>query len=197
MGHSGCWVPLLPPSQDRDDRRGRRRHDRRAELADAIRRFRHHGIVPRGDFDIPEPGLNYRLAGHPLRARDPTAGAARAAARGARAGGGLVHGAARAPCSDASAAAGDRHGWQAYVVHSTGGRRRCRRFGPRDRGADRHVRVAPPRRLSRPRPLPRRRPRFRTGARASVRDDDDGERVRPRRGRARPLRLNRRSGGAA
>ena len=32
-----------------------------AELADAIRRFRHHGIVPRGEFDIPEPGLNYRL----------------------------------------------------------------------------------------------------------------------------------------
>ena len=32
-----------------------------AELADAIRRFRHHGIVPRGAFDIPEPGLNYRL----------------------------------------------------------------------------------------------------------------------------------------
>ena len=26
-----------------------------AELADAIRRFRHHGIVPRGAFDIPSP----------------------------------------------------------------------------------------------------------------------------------------------
>ena len=32
------------------------------ELADAIRRFRHHGIAPRGDFDIAEPGLNYRLS---------------------------------------------------------------------------------------------------------------------------------------
>jgi perosamine synthetase len=32
-----------------------------AELADAIRRFRHHGIEPRGDFEIREPGLNYRL----------------------------------------------------------------------------------------------------------------------------------------
>ena len=31
------------------------------ELADAIRQLRHHGIVPRGDFDIPAPGLNYRL----------------------------------------------------------------------------------------------------------------------------------------
>jgi perosamine synthetase len=32
-----------------------------AEIADAIRRFRHHGIEPRGDFDIRSPGLNYRL----------------------------------------------------------------------------------------------------------------------------------------
>jgi dTDP-4-amino-4,6-dideoxygalactose transaminase len=31
------------------------------ELADAIRRFRHHGIEPRGDFEIRSPGLNYRL----------------------------------------------------------------------------------------------------------------------------------------
>lgn len=32
-----------------------------AEIADAIRRFRHHGIEPRGDFEIHSPGLNYRL----------------------------------------------------------------------------------------------------------------------------------------
>ncbi len=31
------------------------------EIADAIRRFRHHGIEPRGDFEINSPGLNYRL----------------------------------------------------------------------------------------------------------------------------------------
>ncbi|HEU6445725.1 MAG TPA: DegT/DnrJ/EryC1/StrS family aminotransferase [Gaiellaceae bacterium] len=31
------------------------------EIADAIRRFRHHGIEPRGDFEIRSPGLNYRL----------------------------------------------------------------------------------------------------------------------------------------
>jgi perosamine synthetase len=32
------------------------------ELADAIRRLRHHGIEPRGDFELRAPGLNYRLA---------------------------------------------------------------------------------------------------------------------------------------
>jgi dTDP-4-amino-4,6-dideoxygalactose transaminase len=32
------------------------------EIADAIRRLRHHGIEPRGDFDIRAPGLNYRLS---------------------------------------------------------------------------------------------------------------------------------------
>jgi dTDP-4-amino-4,6-dideoxygalactose transaminase len=32
-----------------------------AGIADAIRRFRHHGIEPHGDFEIRAPGLNYRL----------------------------------------------------------------------------------------------------------------------------------------
>ena len=32
-----------------------------SEVADAIRRFRHHGIEPHGDFEIRAPGLNYRL----------------------------------------------------------------------------------------------------------------------------------------
>ena len=31
------------------------------ELADAVTRFRHHGIEPHGDFEIRSPGLNYRL----------------------------------------------------------------------------------------------------------------------------------------
>ena len=31
------------------------------ELADGVRRLRHHGIEPRGDFEIRAPGLNYRL----------------------------------------------------------------------------------------------------------------------------------------
>jgi len=33
-----------------------------AELADAIRRMRHHGIEPRGSFEIAHAGLNYRLS---------------------------------------------------------------------------------------------------------------------------------------
>src|SRR2546427_9562144 len=32
-----------------------------AEIADSIRRMRHHGIEPHGDFEIATPGLNYRL----------------------------------------------------------------------------------------------------------------------------------------
>ena len=87
-----------------------------AELADAIRRFRHHGIVPRGDFDIPEPGLNYRLPdllcaiGIPQVARLEQLLAARARVAGwytER----LEH-----LVLTPSAAEGDRHGWQAYVV---------------------------------------------------------------------------------
>jgi perosamine synthetase len=31
-------------------------------FADAVRRLRHHGISPDGEFDIPEPGFNYRLS---------------------------------------------------------------------------------------------------------------------------------------
>src|SRR5581483_8473536 len=32
------------------------------ELADAVRRMRHHGIEPSGEFEIAHPGLNYRLS---------------------------------------------------------------------------------------------------------------------------------------
>jgi perosamine synthetase len=87
-----------------------------AGLADSIRRLRHHGIVPHGDFDIPEPGLNYRLSdvlcalGIPqlerldelLEARE------RVAAGYAERLAGLVE----LP----EAATGDRHGLQAFVV---------------------------------------------------------------------------------
>lgn len=86
------------------------------EIADAIRRLRHHGIAPDGDFDIAAPGFNYRLPdvlcalGIPqlarleelLRARERVAGwyAER-----------LEH-----LVGTPAAATGDRHGWQAYVV---------------------------------------------------------------------------------
>jgi perosamine synthetase len=87
-----------------------------AELADSIRRMRHHGIEPSGDFEIATPGLNYRLAdilcavGIPqlrrleelLQARERIAGAY--AER--------LDGLVDLPSVDE----GDRHGWQAYVV---------------------------------------------------------------------------------
>jgi dTDP-4-amino-4,6-dideoxygalactose transaminase len=86
------------------------------ELADTIRRLRHHGIVPRGDFDIPEPGLNYRLPdllcaiGIPQveRLEQLLAARERVAAWYTER---LEH-----LVLTPSAAEGDRHGWQAYVV---------------------------------------------------------------------------------
>jgi perosamine synthetase len=86
------------------------------EIADAVRRMRHHGIEPHGDFEIAAPGTNYRLPdvlcalglpqlrrlGALLRRREQLA-----AAYSDR-----LAGVIDLP----SAAAGDRHGWQAYVV---------------------------------------------------------------------------------
>lgn len=87
-----------------------------AELADSVQRLRHHGIVPRGDFDIPQPGLNYRLSdvlcalGIPQLERlgELHAARERVAAGYAQRLAGVVE----LP----SAEGGDRHGWQAYVV---------------------------------------------------------------------------------
>jgi perosamine synthetase len=86
------------------------------ELADAVRRLRHHGIVPGTAFDIPQPGFNYRLPdilcalGIPQLERLDELLAARerlAAGYAER-----LAGAVELP----GAAEGDRHGWQAYVV---------------------------------------------------------------------------------
>jgi perosamine synthetase len=87
-----------------------------AELADSIRRFRHHGIVTSGTYDIPEPGLNYRLPdilcaiGIPQVARleELLAARERVAAWYTERLEQLV--------LTPSAADGDRHGWQAYVI---------------------------------------------------------------------------------
>ena len=79
-------LPLVPSAQDRHDRRGWRRHDRRRRSSPTRSGgFRHHGIVPRGDFDIPRAGAQLPAARPPLRDRDPAARPARAAARRARA----------------------------------------------------------------------------------------------------------------
>jgi dTDP-4-amino-4,6-dideoxygalactose transaminase len=86
------------------------------ELADAIRQLRHHGIVPRGEFDIPVPGLNYRLPdllcaiGIPQLARLEQLYAARERVAGWYTDR-LEH-----LFLTPTAAEGDRHGWQAYVI---------------------------------------------------------------------------------
>jgi dTDP-4-amino-4,6-dideoxygalactose transaminase len=85
-------------------------------LADAARSLRHHGIEPRGDFDIEHAGLNYRLSdilcavGIPqLQRLDELLARRRelAAAYDER-----LRGAVETPAADE----GDEHGWQAYVV---------------------------------------------------------------------------------
>ncbi len=90
------------------------------EIADAIRRFRHHGIEPRGDFEIRAAGLNYRLpdilcaigATQMKRLEELLAERERLAAAYAERLGSVVG----LPSADE----GDRHGWQAYVVRTEG-----------------------------------------------------------------------------
>jgi perosamine synthetase len=85
-------------------------------LADSIRRMRHHGIEPRGPFDIAVPGLNYRLAdilcavGIPQARRLDELLSARA--RVADAYTARLAGVVETPDVEP----GDTHGWQAYVV---------------------------------------------------------------------------------
>jgi perosamine synthetase len=82
----------------------------------AVRRLRHHGIVAAADFDIPEPGFNYRLSdvlcalGLTQLARLDAllAEHERVAALYTER---LEH-----LVGTPAAADGDRHGWQAYVV---------------------------------------------------------------------------------
>lgn len=87
-----------------------------AGLADTIRRFRHHGIVTSGDYDIPEPGLNYRMPdllcaiGIPQVARLEELLAARERVAG------WYTERLESVVLTPRAADGDRHGWQAYVV---------------------------------------------------------------------------------
>ena len=106
-------------------------------LADAIRRLRHHGIEPRGEFELRAPGLNYRLSdvlcalGIPqLRRLDELLAARERVARlyDAR-----LAGLAGTPTVDA----GDTHGRQAYVVQVD--RRDERLAALRDRGIEAQI----------------------------------------------------------
>ncbi len=152
-----------------------------AGLDAAVRRFRHHGWRTLGD--MPAPGFNYRLPdllcaiGIPQLARLEELLAARERVAGwytER----LEH-----HVLTPSAADGDRHGWQAYVVQLD--RRDDALAALRDcgnRGADRDVGAAPARAVPRARRVSRRRPRLRARARAAVRNDDDRGRRRAGRG---------------
>ena len=89
-------------------------------IADAIRRMRHHGIEPHGDFEIARPGLNYRLSdilcavGIPQLARLQQLLEARsriAAGYTER-----LRDLVEVPAADD----GDVHGWQAYVIQVDG-----------------------------------------------------------------------------
>ena len=87
-----------------------------AELAEAVRRLRHHGIAAGGVMDIEAPGFNYRLPdvlcalGLPQLGRLESLLAARE--RVARWYGERLEHLVGTPGADE----GDRHGWQAYVV---------------------------------------------------------------------------------
>jgi perosamine synthetase len=91
-----------------------------AELADAIRRMRHHGIEPRGGFEIAHAGLNYRLSdilcavGIPQLARLGELLEART-----RIAAGYTE-RLRDIVETPSADEGDVHGWQAYVIQVDG-----------------------------------------------------------------------------
>jgi dTDP-4-amino-4,6-dideoxygalactose transaminase len=86
------------------------------DVDDAVRRMRHHGIEPRGDFEIAAPGPNYRLSdilcavGIPQVRRLDELLAART--RIADAYTERLAGTVATPAADE----GDIHGWQAYVV---------------------------------------------------------------------------------
>jgi dTDP-4-amino-4,6-dideoxygalactose transaminase len=86
------------------------------ELAESVRRLRNHGVPSHGDFDVLAPGYNYRLSdlhcaiGLPQlrRLEDLLAARRRLAQVYSERLAGLVE--------TPSAAKGDEHGWQAYVV---------------------------------------------------------------------------------
>jgi dTDP-4-amino-4,6-dideoxygalactose transaminase len=91
-----------------------------AELAVAIRRMRHHGIEPRGQFEIAHAGLNYRLSdilcavGIPQLARlDELLDTRTRLAAGYTE---RLRDVVDVPAADD----GDIHGWQAYVIQVDG-----------------------------------------------------------------------------
>lgn len=85
-------------------------------VADAVRRLRHHGIEPKGEFAIRAPGFNYRLADILCAVGIPQLGRLEellsARRRVADAYEERLAGLVATPFAEE----GDTHGWQAYVV---------------------------------------------------------------------------------
>ena len=88
--------------------------------ADVVRRLRHHGIEPHGDFEIAHPGLNYRLSDilcaiglTQLRRLDELLAARTRVAAGYTE---RLRDVVETPSADD----GDVHGWQAYVIQVDG-----------------------------------------------------------------------------
>ena len=114
LGHAGCLS--FHPRKIVTTGEGGAVTTASAELADEVRRLRHHGIEPRGDFEIARPGLNYRLSdvlcavGIPqLRRLEELLAARRGVAQAYTE---RLRGRVATPAADA----GDTHGWQAYVI---------------------------------------------------------------------------------
>ena len=162
-------LSLVPSAQDRHDRRGRRSDDRRPDVADSVRRLRHHGIVA-------DAATSTSAAGRQLPARRrPRAPSA------CRSWSGSTSCSPRASSSPRRTAErlagvvetpvggrGRPARLQAYVVRVD--RRdevlaRCARPGSR---ADRHLRPAPPRRRIATRARSRAQTRVRARAGAAV-----------------------------
>ena len=138
-------LPLVPPAQDRHDRRGRGRDDERR----AARRRASAGCATTaepadGYADMPAPGLNYRLSDVLCAIGIPQLAAARRAARRARARRDGVRRAARGLRRDrraptrATATAG-----RPTSSSSTAATRRSRRCARRGSRPDRDVRAPP------------------------------------------------------
>ena len=143
----------IPGRSSRPAREAPSRRTRRSS-PHAVRRLRHHGIAAGSPVDIAGAGLQLPPPRRPLRARDPAAGAARVAPRGARAGRRLVRRAPRPPRRDtrprtratgtagrrtsSRSTAGTRH-WQGS--RAAGSRRRSGRT--RSTGSPRIATAAP------------------------------------------------------
>jgi perosamine synthetase len=87
-----------------------------ADLADAIRTLRHHGIVAHGDFDITDPSTNYRLSDLQCAVGVTQLGRLEELLASRRRVAHAYTERLRDVVETPTVEDGDEHGWQAYVV---------------------------------------------------------------------------------